>query len=65
MLNPADTKVTEMKLSPLTLEMHDLIVEKQFLSLHLQPSLNNLRLFTVLLLSYFVIYCLTDYFIGG
>ncbi|CAD8077107.1 unnamed protein product [Paramecium sonneborni] len=63
-LNPGDTKITEMKLSKLTLTINDLIVEQKFLSIKLQESLNNYRLFLTLLLIYFGIYCFIDFFIN-
>ncbi|CAD8135801.1 unnamed protein product [Paramecium octaurelia] len=63
-LNPGDTKITEMRLSKLTLKINDLIVEQKFLSIKLQESLNSYRLFLILLLIYFGIYCLIDYFIN-
>lgn len=32
MLNPGDTKVTEMKLKPLSLQMKELVLEQKFLA---------------------------------
>ncbi|CAD8179034.1 unnamed protein product [Paramecium octaurelia] len=64
MLNPGDTKVTEMKLKPLTLEMKELVLEQKFLAHKLSQSLNHLRFFLCVLLLYFIAYCLTDFFIN-
>ncbi|CAD8200084.1 unnamed protein product [Paramecium octaurelia] len=62
MLNPGDTKVTEMKLKPLTLEMKELVLEQKFLAHKLMQSLKHLRLFLCILLIYYIAYCLTDFF---
>ncbi|CAD8190865.1 unnamed protein product [Paramecium octaurelia] len=64
MLNPGDTKVTEMKLKPLTLEMKELVLEQKFLAHKLSQSLSHLRFFLCILLIYFIAYCLTDFFIN-
>ncbi|CAD8103907.1 unnamed protein product [Paramecium primaurelia] len=64
MLNPGDTKVTEMKLKPWTLEMKELVLEQKFLAHKLSQSLNHLRFFLGILLLYFIAYCLTDFFIN-
>lgn len=63
MLNPGDMNVIEMKLSPF-LNVNDLVVETKFRSSVLISSLNNFRLFSILLISYFAAYCLTDYLVN-
>lgn len=63
MLNPGDTKVTEMKLNPITLEMKELVLEQKFSAIKLLPSLKHLKTYMLLLLVYFVGFAFTDYFV--